>query len=66
MKNGVQTVTGVPVPTNIPDGSPTIPGKAYIFGLAIYPETVGRSRLPTTITASEFWRPDRHAHAQWR
>ncbi|HLX96621.1 MAG TPA: LamG-like jellyroll fold domain-containing protein [Verrucomicrobiae bacterium] len=41
MKNGNQVVTGVPVPVSIPDGSPAHPGSGYMFGLAIYPMTVG-------------------------
>ena len=54
MNNGVQTVNGVPVPMNIPDGSPTVPGKAYVFGLAIYPETVGTVTVPNQITHQNF------------
>ena len=42
--NGVQTVYGVPVPMNIPDG-----GRGYVFGLAIYPEQVG------TVTVSNMF-----------
>ena len=40
MNHGVQTVYGAPVPMNIPDGSPKVPGKGYVFGLAIYPEQI--------------------------
>ena len=47
--NGSQVVTGVPVPVNIPDGSPAHPGKAYVFGLAIYPVTVGLVTVGDTI-----------------
>lgn len=54
MKNGVQTVTGVPVPMNIPDGSPAVPGKSYVFGLAIYPETVGTVTVANEITHQNF------------
>ena len=61
-----QTVNGVPVPVNIPDGSPTVPGKGYVFGLAIYPRHVGTVTVSNSNYASEFRRPHRHAHAQWR
>ncbi|MGA9777951.1 MAG: S8 family serine peptidase [Verrucomicrobiia bacterium] len=54
MNNGVQTVNGVPVPMNIPDGSPTVPGKGYVFGLAIYPETVGTVTVANEITHQNF------------
>ena len=54
MNNGVQTVYGVPVPMNIPDGSPTVPGKGYVFGLAIYPETVGTVTVANSITHQNF------------
>jgi subtilisin-like proprotein convertase family protein len=40
MNNGIQTVNGVPVPVNIPDGSPAHPGYGYVFGIAIYPMAV--------------------------
>ena len=41
MSGGNQIVNGVPVPVNIPDGSPAHPGAGYVFGLALYPMTVG-------------------------
>jgi subtilisin-like proprotein convertase family protein len=39
--NGAEMVNGVPLPINIPDGSPALPGVAYIIGLALYPIEVG-------------------------
>ena len=42
MQNGNQVVQGQLIPANIPDGSPAHPGIAYIFGLAIFPITVGQ------------------------
>jgi subtilisin-like proprotein convertase family protein len=54
MNHGVQTVNGVPVPMNIPDGSPTLPGKGYVFGLAIYPETVGTVTVTNYIWHQNF------------
>jgi subtilisin-like proprotein convertase family protein len=49
-----QTVYGVPVPANIPDGSPKVPGKAYVFGLAIYPMQVGEVTVSNVITHQNF------------
>ena len=40
--NGSQTVNGVPVPANIPDGTPAHPGSVYVFGVALYPMDVRR------------------------
>ncbi len=49
MMNGNQVVNGVPLPMNIPDGSPTVPGKAYVFGLALYPMQVAQVTVSDTI-----------------
>ena len=54
MSGGNQIVNGVPVPFNIPDGSPAHPGSAYIFGLAIYPMTVGLVTVGDTIQHQNF------------
>jgi subtilisin-like proprotein convertase family protein len=54
MSGGNQVVNGVPVPFNIPDGSPAHPGSAYIFGLAIYPMTVGLVTVGDTIQHQNF------------
>ncbi|HTX21011.1 MAG TPA: LamG-like jellyroll fold domain-containing protein [Candidatus Aquilonibacter sp.] len=35
-----QVVYGVPVPAAIPDGSPKLPGSAYVFALALFPMEV--------------------------
>ena len=53
-QNGIQVVNGVPVPVNIPDGNPTVPGRNYVFGLAIYPITVGTVTVNNTITHQNF------------
>ncbi len=54
MQNGNQVVNGVPVPVNIPDGSPAHPGNGYVFGLAIYPITVGLVTVGDTIQHQNF------------
>ena len=53
-QNGNQVVNGVPVPVNIPDGNPTVPGRNYVFGLAIYPITVGTVTVDNNITHQNF------------
>ena len=53
-QNGNQVVNGVPVPVNIPDGNPTVPGRNYVFGLAIYPITVGTVTVNNNITHQNF------------
>ncbi len=40
--NGNQVVNGLLLPTLIPDGTPSHPGVAYVFALAIYPMEVGK------------------------
>ncbi|MGD0251350.1 MAG: S8 family serine peptidase [Verrucomicrobiota bacterium] len=54
MQNGIQTVNGQLLPVYIPNGSPTHPGLAYIFGLAIYPTTVGQVIVNDTIVHQNF------------
>jgi subtilisin-like proprotein convertase family protein len=54
INNGNQEVNGVPVPMAIPDGSPTVPGRSYVFGLAIYPMTVGTVTVHNVITHQNF------------
>jgi subtilisin-like proprotein convertase family protein len=54
MQNGNQEVNGVPIPAAIPDGSPAHPGKSYVFGLAIYPITVGTVTVSSQITHQNF------------
>ncbi len=54
MNNGNQVVNGVPLPVHIPDGSPTVPGKSFVFGLAIYPITVGTVTVSDSITHQNF------------
>jgi subtilisin-like proprotein convertase family protein len=53
-QNGNQVVNGVPLPVSIPDGSPKVPGKAFVFGLAIYPITVGTVIVSSSITHQNF------------
>ncbi|HEV2320610.1 MAG TPA: LamG-like jellyroll fold domain-containing protein, partial [Verrucomicrobiae bacterium] len=52
--NGSQTVNGQPVPMNIPDGSPALPGKGYVFGIAIFPMTVASVTLSDSIWHQNF------------
>ena len=54
MNNGNQVVTGLPVPVNIPDGSPALPGKQYVFGIAIYPMNVGVVTVSDSFTHQNF------------
>ncbi len=49
-----QTVNGVPVPVSIPDGSPKVPGKGFVFGLALYPMQVGGVTVSNNITHENF------------
>ncbi|MEI6197441.1 MAG: S8 family serine peptidase, partial [Verrucomicrobiota bacterium] len=52
--NGNEYVQGVPLPVNIPDGTPTHPGKAYIFGIATTPISVERVVVTNTIVHENF------------
>ncbi|HXI69856.1 MAG TPA: S8 family serine peptidase [Verrucomicrobiae bacterium] len=52
--NGNQTLFGVPVPVNIPDATPTHPGKAYVFAISAQPIEVGRVVVTNTITHENF------------
>ncbi len=48
--NGDEIVNGVQLPINIPDGSPSLPGVAYIIGLALYPMEVG-----SVVATDQIW-----------
>jgi subtilisin-like proprotein convertase family protein len=50
MNGGIQTVNGFVVPASITDGSPAIPGFAYVGGIALYPITVRR-----VVVTNEVW-----------
>ena len=52
--NGSQTVNGLTVPVNIPDGSTAHPGIARIFALAIDPMQVKRVVVNNTIAHQNF------------
>ncbi|HEX3857718.1 MAG TPA: LamG-like jellyroll fold domain-containing protein [Verrucomicrobiae bacterium] len=52
--NGDETVFGVPLPVNIPDGSPKHPGTGYVFALALQPVEVGNVVVTNTITHENF------------
>ena len=52
--NGNETVFGVPLPVNIPDGTTTHPGKAYIFAIAETPINVERVVVSNTIVHENF------------
>jgi subtilisin-like proprotein convertase family protein len=52
--NGDETVNGVPVPVNIPDGSPADPGVNFVLGLAIYPIEVANITASVGITHQNF------------
>lgn len=54
MQNGNQVVNGLPVPVNIPDGSPSLPGKEFVFGIAIYPMEVGEVTVSNYIWHQNF------------
>jgi subtilisin-like proprotein convertase family protein len=49
-QNGSQTVNGVPLPVNIPDGSPAHPGSGYAFGIAMYPIDMRR-----VVVTNQIW-----------
>ena len=53
--NGNEIVNGLPVPANIPDGTPAVPGVMnWVFGIAIYPITVGDITVTNVITHQNF------------
>jgi subtilisin-like proprotein convertase family protein len=52
--NGSQSVFGVPLPVNIPDGTPALPGHGYVFGLALYPMQVLQVVVTNTIVHQNF------------
>ena len=52
--NGDETVNGIPVPVNIPDGTPANPGMNFVLGLAIYPIEVENIIVTNVITHQNF------------
>ncbi|HKW29357.1 MAG TPA: LamG-like jellyroll fold domain-containing protein [Verrucomicrobiae bacterium] len=54
MEKGNQVVNGLPLNVNIPDGSPALPGKGYVFGIAIYPMEVGEVTVSNYIWHQNF------------
>ena len=52
--NGDETVNGVPLPVNIPDGSPAHPGSGYVFALALQPVEVGNVVITNTVEHQNF------------
>jgi subtilisin-like proprotein convertase family protein len=52
--DGSQTVSGLLVPQNIPDGSPAHPGTALVFALPIYPMTMSGVVVSDTIQHQNF------------
>jgi len=52
--NGDETVNGMLVPVNIPDGTPADPGVGFSIGLAIFPITVGDITVTNIITHQNF------------
>ena len=54
LNNGVETVNGLLLPVNIPDGSPAHPGVGLIFALAVYPIDVGSVVVGDEITHQNF------------
>jgi O-glycosyl hydrolase/subtilisin-like proprotein convertase family protein len=52
--NGSQIVNGLPVPVNVPDGSPLHPGSGYVFGLALYPMQVRQVTVTNIIAHQNF------------
>ena len=52
--NGSQSVFGVPLPVDIPDGSPAHPGSGYVFGLALYPMQVQQVGVTSLIAHQNF------------
>ena len=52
--DGSQTVNGLTLPVNIPDGSPAHPGLAYVFALALYPMEVGNVTVANSFVHQNF------------
>jgi hypothetical protein len=52
--SGNEYVQGVPLPVNIPDGSPAHPGSGYVFALALQPIQVGNVVVTNTIVHQNF------------
>ena len=52
--DGSQTVNGVPLPVNIPDGSPARPGHGYVFGIALYSMQVLQVVATNTVQHQHF------------
>ena len=52
--NGNQIVNGLLLPANIPDGDNAHPGRAYVFGLATIPMTVGGLTVTNTIAHQNY------------
>jgi subtilisin-like proprotein convertase family protein len=53
-QNGIETVNGLLLPMDVPDGSPAHPGAAYIFALAIQPVLVQDVIVSNTIVHENF------------
>jgi hypothetical protein len=51
--NGDQIINGQPVPVDIPDGNPALPGYANVFGLALYPMQVKRVVVTNVIAQQD-------------
>lgn len=54
LEDGNQIVRGFPVPAWIPDGSPAMPGAAYVFGVATFPMQVRRVVVTNALTHQSF------------
>jgi subtilisin-like proprotein convertase family protein len=52
--NGSQSVFGVPLPVDIPDGTPAHPGSGYVFGVALYPMQVQQVVVNNLIAHQNF------------
>jgi subtilisin-like proprotein convertase family protein len=48
--NGNEIVNGQPVPIDIPDGSPALPGVAHVIGIALQPVDIGR-----VVVTNQIW-----------
>lgn len=53
LPDGSYLMQGRPVPLAIPDGTPSSPQAALVFGVGIYPMTVGRTIVYSTVTHEE-------------
>ena len=63
--DGSETVNGLLLPVNIPDGTPAHPGVNYVIALAIQPIQVQDVIVTNTFFSCEFWRSRRPPLA-WR